>query len=78
MKNLEKTNWQKVARQHETFIIQIKTYSLHEVLSLWLTHNTSSIDVFELTDQICEFVDEVAPSHVEEGCSEIKFLKAVW
>ena len=53
-------------------------YSLHEVLSLWLTENTNSMDVFELTDQICEFVDEVAPLHVEEGYSEIKFFKAIW
>ena len=78
MKNVEKTNWKKVAQQHETFKQLIKMYSLHEVLSLWLTENTNNMDVFELTDQICEFVDEVAPLHVEEGYSEIKFFKAIW
>ena len=79
MKNKEimKIDWAEVARKHEAFSQELKTYRLHEVVSLWFQVNSENLDFDELTDEICAFVDDVIVEHVCKP-NKLKLNKELW
>jgi hypothetical protein len=74
--NIEK-DWQEVAEKHEAFTAEIRTYRLHEVVSLWLTENTENVDVWELTDHVCDFVSDEIKNYKLEKRTKIGFKKEI-
>ncbi len=75
-KNIKKTDWAKIARKHEAFSEEMKTYRLHEVVSLWFKVNSENIDFEVLTDKICGFIDYVIEDHVVNP-NKLKLIKEV-
>ena len=76
-KKIKKTDWALVAQKHEAFSEEMKTYRLHEVISLWFKMNSQNLDFEELTDEICGFVDDVIEDHVVQP-NKLKLNKVVW
>ncbi len=76
-KEIKKINLAQVARKHEAFSQELKTYRLHEVVSLWFKVNSENLDYEELTDEICGFVDDVIVDHVYNP-NELKLNKELW
>lgn len=76
-KNIKITDWAEIARKHEVFSEEMKTYRLHEVVSLWFKVNSENIDFEGLTDEICGFVDDVVEDHVVNP-HKVKLKKEVW
>ena len=76
-KKIKKTDWALVAQKHEAFSEEMKTYRLHEVISLWFKVNSEKLDYEELTDEICGFVDDVIENHVVNR-QKLILTKEVW
>lgn len=76
-RNIKKTDWAQVAQKHEAFSEEMKTYRLHEVISLWFKVNSQNLDFEELTDEICGFVGDVIEDHAVQP-NKIKLTKEVW
>jgi|GEM_PF-6166499 hypothetical protein len=76
-KEIMKIDWAEVARKHEAFSHEFKTYRLHEVVSLWFKVNSENLDYEELTDEICGFVDDVLGDHVINP-RKLKLKKELW
>jgi len=76
-KEIKKINLAQVARKREAFSQELKTYRLHEVVSLWFKVNSENLDYEELTDEICGFADDVIVDHVYNP-NELKLNKELW
>jgi hypothetical protein len=50
-------DWLEIANKHEEFCAELKTYTLHEVVSHWLMENTQNVDVPKFSDEILDFVE---------------------